>query len=91
MLLFTDVHECLVKRRRGPGVCGGVSHISCLGARRRRLAGAERGSRFSQGARNALCVRMRSTEHLPSDPFYFLERRHGLPQGFLTPIAARGQ
>ena len=44
----------------------------------RRHAGAERGSRLSQGTLNPLCERVRSTEHASRGPFRPLERRHGL-------------
>ena len=44
--------------------------------RRRRLAGAERGSRVSQVVLNSFCDRMRATEHAPRGPFRLLERRH---------------
>ena len=46
--------------------------------RRRRLAGAERGSRFSQGSPNRHCGWVLTTEHAPRDPSRVLERRHGL-------------
>ena len=45
---------------------------------RRRFAGTERDSRVSQVDRNALCGRVRTTEHAPRGPFDLLERRHCL-------------
>ena len=51
-----------------------------LGSRRRRLAGAEHGSRVSQFALDLHSVRVRAAEHAPSDPFRVLERRHGLAE-----------
>ena len=47
---------------------------------RRRLAGAERGSRVSQAALDTPCERVRATEHAPRGPFHVLERRHGLAE-----------
>ena len=52
------------------------------GIRRRRLAGAERGSRFSQVALNPLCDWVCATEHAPRSPFHVLERCHGLAPAF---------
>ncbi len=46
--------------------------------RRRRFAGAERGSRVSQGSLNFRCERVRATEHALSDPCRLLERRDAL-------------
>ena len=46
----------------------------------RRLAGAERGSRVSQGSLDRLCGRVRTAEHAPRGPFRLLERRHGLAE-----------
>ena len=56
--------------------------MSCLRtpSRRRRLAGAERGSRFLQGISNPQYVRVRATEHAPRGPCRVLERRHGLAE-----------
>jgi hypothetical protein len=49
---------------------------SYLGApRRRRLAGAERGS---QGVLNLRYERVRATHHAPGGPCRLLERGHGL-------------
>ena len=48
--------------------------------RRRRFAGAERGSRVSQSAVNVLCERVRAPEHAPRGPSSVLERRHGLAE-----------
>ena len=48
--------------------------------RRRRLAGAERSSRVSQGDLNPSCDRVRAAEHAPSDSLHVLERRHGLAE-----------
>ena len=45
-----------------------------------RFAGAERGSRDSQGCLNPRCERVRAAEHPPRDPFNFLERIHGLAE-----------
>ena len=55
---------------------------SSLGVPRwRRFAGAEGYSRAaSQCLLNLHCDRVRATEHAPRDPFYFLERRHGLAE-----------
>ena len=49
-------------------------------ARRGRLAGAKRGSRVSQIVLNPLCGWVRAAEHPPRNPFYVLERRHGLAE-----------
>ena len=48
--------------------------------RRGRLAGAKRGSRVSQIVLNPLCGWVRAAEHPPRNPFYVLERRHGLAE-----------
>ena len=48
--------------------------------RRRRFAGAERGSRVSQGVLDPRCQRVRVTEHAPRRPFRVLERGHGLAE-----------
>ena len=48
--------------------------------RRRRLAGAERGSDIPQVALNLHRERMRAAEHAPHDPRRLLERRHGLAE-----------
>ena len=45
---------------------------------RRRLAGAERGSRLSQGYLNSPSGRVRATKHAPRSPSGVLERIHGL-------------
>ena len=65
-----------------------VSLLILPGARRR-LAGAERDSqvssrfsRFSQGAPNPLCGRVRATEDAPRYPIRLLERRYGLAEIF---------
>ena len=52
-----------------------------LGTPRRRLAGAERGSRYSQ----TMILKIKServcaTEHAPRNSFNLLERRHGLAE-----------
>ena len=46
----------------------------------RRFAGAERGSRGSQGHLNPRCERVRAAEHPPRDPRRVLERRHCLAE-----------
>ena len=46
--------------------------------RRRRVAGAERGSCVSHVALNPPCERMRAAEYAPRNLFRLLERRHGL-------------
>jgi hypothetical protein len=61
--------------------------ISLGGPRRRRFAGAERGSRVSQGSFHLQNGRVRAAEHAPRDPFRLLERRHGLA-GFVDSRAA---
>ena len=48
--------------------------------RRRRLAGAERGLRFSQLGLHTRRERMRAAEHAPRGRSYLLERRHGLAE-----------
>ncbi len=48
--------------------------------RRRRLAGAERGSRVSQVALNCRCERVRAAHHAPRGPFRLFERRHGFAE-----------
>ena len=47
---------------------------------RLRFAGAERGSRDSQGPLHIHYDRVRATKHAPRDPFSVLERRHGLAE-----------
>ena len=47
---------------------------------RRRLAGAEHGSRVLQIAPHRSCQRMRATQHAPRDQFRVLERRHSLAE-----------
>ena len=47
---------------------------------RLRFAGAERGSRDSQGPLHIHDDRVRATKHAPRDPFSVLERRHGLAE-----------
>ena len=47
---------------------------------RRRFAGAERGSRPSQGFPNPHYVWVRAAEDAPRGPFRVLERRHGLAE-----------
>ena len=47
---------------------------------RRRLAGAERGSRISQVFLHPRCERVRAPEHAPRNPFGALEHCHGLAQ-----------
>ena len=49
-------------------------------SRRSTLAGAERGSRVSQGCPNIHCGRVRASEQASRDPFRVLERRHGLAE-----------
>ena len=46
----------------------------------RRLAGAERLLRESQGILNRFCGRMRAAEHAPRGRFDILESRHGLAE-----------
>ena len=57
-----------------------VDVLSSLCIIRRRLAGAEHGTRVSQGSLNCRCERMRATHHAPGRPFRLLERRHGLAE-----------
>ena len=47
---------------------------------RTRFAGAEDGSRASQGIINVHCHRVRAAEYAPCCPCQLLERRHGLAQ-----------
>ena len=49
-------------------------------ARRRRFAGAERGSRLFQVCCDLHREWVRAAEHAPRDPFRLLERRHGLAE-----------
>ena len=49
-----------------------------MGPRRRRLASAERGTRFSQKAINLHRERMLAAKHATRDPIRVLERRYGL-------------
>ena len=56
-----------------------VVHLGAPG-RWRRLAGAERGSRFSQSRLDPRYERVRATEHASGGPVYLLERRHGLAE-----------
>ena len=72
---------------RVPGDSSSLSELryvcfNCLGApwRRRRFAGAERGSRVLQGGLNPSFGRVRATEHAPGGLFRALERRHGLAE-----------
>ena len=51
-----------------------------LGKLLRRFAGAERGSRVSQGLLHRHHDRVRPPKHAPRGPFGFLERRHGLAE-----------
>ena len=48
--------------------------------RRRRFAGAEQGSRVSQGSLNPFCERVRATEYAPRGRFTLHERTHGLAE-----------
>ena len=48
--------------------------------RRRRFAGAERGSGVLQGPLNHHCERVRAAEHAPRSPLRLLELRHGLAE-----------
>ena len=59
-----------------------VSRVSqgTLSRRRRRFAGAERGSRVSQVVLIDLYEWVRATEHAPRDRYCLLERRHGLAE-----------
>ena len=59
-----------------------VCYYNCLRANRwrLRLAGAERGSRLSQGLLNYRRRWVRATQHAPRDPFSVLESRHGLAE-----------
>jgi hypothetical protein len=60
---------CVIKfLGRGDGVLG------------RRFAGAERGSRFSQGPLDPRCERVRAAEYLPRNTCHLNERRHGLAE-----------
>ena len=52
--------------------------MSFLRIRRRRLAGAERGSCISQGPLDLTCGRVRAAEHAPRGRFNLLERIYGL-------------
>ena len=61
------------------GLCLVISRYLRL-SRRRRLAGAERGSRLSQGNLNIRYERVRATEHAPCGRFHLFERRHGLAE-----------
>ena len=47
---------------------------------RRRLAGAEDGSRVSQCLLNIQYKRVSPSEHAPRDPFRVLEYRHGFAE-----------
>ena len=58
--------------------------IVLLRTPRRRLAGAERGSRVSQALLNRRCERVRASKHAPRNTFRVFKRRHGL-----TDIAER--
>ena len=49
-------------------------------SRRSTLAGAERGSRVSQGILNAFCDRVRAAKDASHDQFRVLERRHGFAE-----------
>ena len=51
-----------------------------LRIRRRRFAGAERGSRPSQSSLHPFCLRVRAAEHAPRGPCRLLERRQGLAE-----------
>ena len=51
-----------------------------LRAPRRRLAGAERGLRGSQGLVNHSCFRVRAAENAPRGRSDLLERRHGIAE-----------
>ena len=55
-------------------------YLVLLITRRRRFAGAERGSRFSQIELNIFCERMRATEHAPRGLFQIFEGRNGLAE-----------
>ena len=57
-----------------------VLYYSGVPRRRRRVAGAERSSRVSQGYLDRPYARMRATEHAPRGPFHVLERRHSLAE-----------
>ena len=63
---------------RRPGLR--FKQVTSLRTRRRRLAGAERGSRVLQCVLNCRCVRVRATEHAPRDTIRVLEHRHGLAE-----------
>ena len=77
-----------MRRRRPLGACRRRrfrgKFIDCvfiyLGTPRRRFAGAEDGSRVSQGTLISHCDRVRATEYAPRDPCSVLERRHGLAE-----------
>ena len=51
-----------------------------LSSARRRLAGAERGSRVSQVALKNWYMRVRATEHAPRGRFYLLKHCRGLAE-----------
>ena len=51
-----------------------------LPRRRRRLAGAERGSRVLKIVLHLFRDRMRAAQYAPRGPFPFLEHRHGLAE-----------
>ena len=58
---------------------GRVDGVGDLGGTpRRRLAGAEYGSRLSQIVLNCRCLRVRAAEHAPRNRLDVLERSHGL-------------
>ena len=57
-----------------------VGLVLSLRALRRRFAGAERGSRVSQGSLNPRCVRVRASQHAPRGRRRVLKRRHGLTE-----------
>ena len=59
-------------------MCGTLLVLG-LGAPRR-LAGAERGSCFSQTVLNLSCLRMRAAEDAPRNRRRLLKRRHGLAE-----------
>ena len=54
--------------------------LTSLSIRRRRLAGAERGSRGSQVVLDPSCERVRASKHAFRNPCGVLERCHGLAE-----------
>ena len=57
-----------------------IVHVLRAPRRRWRLAGAERGSRGSQGCPHIRCERVRDSEHATCDPLRILERLNALAE-----------